>query len=120
MIDMSSQIKVFHVEGEKLGSPSLDNTIDEEFHKFQGTCGSTNITRVANTVATNSDAGAIGIIFLWTEFANHFGVCDLILSVNRDVLVENHNKGVSFFNVLACNSISSTNSLSYPPKFIGI
>ena len=88
--------KSFHVEAYKLGASSQEKTVDEEIHKFQGTRGSTNIDRVANVVATNSDVDVIGILFLWTDFANHSGVCELLSLVNRDVIVANLNKGVSY------------------------
>ena len=41
-------------------------------------------------------------------------------SVNRDVLIANHKKCVSFCNTLACNSSVSTNALTESPMFIGI
>ena len=88
--------KSFHVEAYKIGASSRDNTVDEEINKFQGTCGSTNIDGVANVVATNSDVDVIGILFLWTEFANHSGVCELLSLVNRDVIVANINKCVTY------------------------
>ena len=84
--------KVFYVKGEKRGTPPRENTVDEEFHKFQGIRGSANISRVENEVASNSDAGKIGILFMWSDFANHFSVCGMLSLFNWDVLVTNHNK----------------------------
>ena len=36
----------FHVKGEKIGASLQENTLDEDFHKFQVTYGSANIARV--------------------------------------------------------------------------
>ena len=47
----------FHVEGDKLGASLRENTVDEDFHEFQGTRGSAKISRVANAVAINSNTG---------------------------------------------------------------
>ena len=81
--------KSFHVEAYKLGASSRDNTVDEEVDKFQDTCGISNIAKLENAVASNGDVSAIVVFFLWTDFANHFGVCDLISSDHMDVLIEN-------------------------------
>ena len=119
-IERSSQVKVFYVKGNKLGASSRKNTVDKDFNKFQGTRGSAIIARVENEVASNSDADAIGSLFLWSDFTNHFGVCDYLSLVNMDVLVANHNKFVSSCNALACTSRVSTNALTESSKFIGI
>ena len=99
-----------------------EKTFDEEFHKFHGTRGSANIAKVAYAVATNtnSDRGSIGILLLWKDFANHFGVCDIISFFNRYVLVSNHNKCVSSCNTLDCTSRFSTNALTKLDQFIEI
>ena len=119
-VERSDQVKAFYVKGDKLGDSSREKTVDEEFHKFQGTCGSFNIVQVASAVPSNSDAGAIGVLFLWSEFANHFGVCIFLSSVNMVVLIANHKKCVSSCNSLACTSRVSTNALIYLSKFIGM
>ena len=52
-IKRSAQVKVSYVKSEKIGASLQCNTVDEEFHKYQGTRGSANIARVANSVASN-------------------------------------------------------------------
>ena len=71
-------------------------------------------------VASNSNAGVIGIFLLWEDFANHFGVCDLFSSIHRDVLITHYKKRVGSGNVLACTSRVSVNALTEASEFIGI
>ena len=71
-------------------------------------------------VASNSDSGVIWILFLWLEFMNHFGVCNLLSLVNRDVFISSHKEFVSSCNRLSCASRFSTNTLIESSKFIGI
>ena len=71
-------------------------------------------------VASNSNAGVIGIFLLWGDFANHFGVCDLFSLIHRDFLIAHYKKRVGSGNVLVCTSRVSVNALTEASKFIGI
>jgi hypothetical protein len=60
--------KVLDVHG---GKPSItlgENTVDEQFDKFNLARGGTYISGIRNVVATNGDARAVGVVSLpcWT------------------------------------------------------
>ena len=51
--------------------------------------------------AADGDARAVGILFFWAEFANHFGVSDFFAAVGRDIFEADEEEGVGEFDWFA-------------------
>ena len=62
--------------------------------KFKVDSWRANITRVANLLASDSDASAIGIFLVWLDFTHNFGVCCLFATIMGGVVVCNDEEGV--------------------------
>ena len=60
---------------QRVGSNIVEEEMDCLF------CVGAGVARVADAIAINSDAGAIGIIFLRTNLTNHHGVAAFLLFV---------------------------------------
>jgi hypothetical protein len=65
-----------------------ENTVDEQFHKFNQACGDTYISGICHVVATDGDVGTICIISLfWLDLANNLGVGDFLAALSWDHVV---------------------------------
>ena len=73
------KVKVFEVDGAEPCPFWLD--------KLKRRCVGANVAWVTYAIAPNSDAGAIGVIFLRAHFTNHHGVTDFLLFVGMQVLI---------------------------------
>ena len=64
-----------------------EDAIYDKIDKIQGSSFGTNVTRVAYEIATDGDAGAVGVIFFRADKTYHFGVGDFFAPILWDVLV---------------------------------
>ena len=79
------------------------------------------VTRVANVVVTNSDAGAVGLQILGAVLADHLCVGDLLLLVAGDIIEVYHMESVCTLHALlgrVCGT--GAHPLAKVSKFIGI
>ncbi len=91
----SVKVEVLEINGAKPSAFPGEDTIEEEFDKFQGCGVGANIARVADSVAADSNTGAIGVIFLRANFTDHHSMTDLFAFVKGDVWVVNEKESVS-------------------------
>ncbi len=76
---------------------------------------------VTDPVATDGDACAVWVHFLWADFTDHFGVCDLMSSGSRNILVLDGTEGIRAFDtLLAWTRGMLSDTLAEAAKFIGI
>ena len=78
-----------------------DGAVEEEFDRFDGSRFGARVARVADAIATDGDACAVGISFLWAYFTHDSCVRDVVPAVQRDVMVADRFEGIgavdSFF-----------------------
>ena len=55
------------------------HTVEKQFDEFEGCGVGSHITREADAIATDGDAGAIRIILFRMHFTYHQGVADFLL-----------------------------------------
>jgi hypothetical protein len=100
--EQGNKIEVLEVHG---GEPSItlgENTVDEQFDKFNQARGGTYISGIRDAVAANSDACTVGVIsLLWPDLANNLGVGDFPVAVGWDHAVLNEVEGVGAFDAFA-------------------
>ena len=65
------KVEVLEVNRAEVRSFPRQDAVEKELEKFEGSCVGVNVAWVTDVIATNSDAGAIGIIFLWSNFTSH-------------------------------------------------
>jgi hypothetical protein len=85
----SVKVEILQVNGAKACTFLRDYTVEEELEKLQGRCVSTQISRVANAVATNGDPFVVRVILVWTDFTYNHGMAYFLSLVRRDVVVVN-------------------------------
>ncbi len=72
-----------------------EDTVEEEVDKLQPRCGSTNIARVEDAVATNGDPCAVRVILFRTDFTYNHGMTYFLSLVQRNVMVVDAKESVS-------------------------
>ena len=116
----SIKITVFDVKNNEFGSAAQKDAIEEELDKFEGSCGCADVTREANAVATNGDAGAVGVGLVGLDFANNARVGDLLAAVGGDVGVVDGKECVSTWGALAGAVRTYTHPLAEATEFVGV
>ena len=64
------------------GVGAVDNQLDH----FKGPRHGSTIAGVVDGVATNGDAGFVGICFCWPHLADNAGVCNIALKILRYIM----------------------------------
>ena len=82
-------------------------------------CGCSHITWVAYAIATNGDAGEIGVFFLGSNCADHRGVGDLFATITGDVFVINNKEGIRDFYALDISVCSCFYALAEASHLVG-
>lgn len=116
----SIEVEVLQVDGTEPCALSGEDTVEEQFDKFQRCGVGANIARVADPVATDSDTGAVGVILLWANLADHHGMADFLALGGRDVLVVDEKECVGTFYPLFGWCSPRANALAEPTQFVGI
>ena len=71
------------------------DAVEKELDQFERCSVGTDVAWETNVIATNGDAGAISIIFIYMYFTDYHGVADFLPLVHRNVLKVNEEEGVS-------------------------
>ena len=96
------------------------DTVEEELDKLERGCVGADIPRIAYAVATDGDAGVVGIVLFRTDLTDHHGVTNFLVLVGWNVLVVNDEEGIGACYPLGGLSGSGSNALVKSPQFIGI
>ena len=86
-VERGLEIEVGDIKRDKLGVFLREGAIYDRLDKIQGSSFGTNLTKVADAIAADGDAGAIGIGFFRADETDHFGVGDLFATLLWDVLI---------------------------------
>ena len=78
-------VKVGDVNAGKIGAWARENSVNNSFDEFEGASVGTDITRVADAVATDGDSCSVVISFLGSNKTYHLGVGDFFASVGMNV-----------------------------------
>ena len=119
-IERSAEIEVVDVEGYESGAFERDDAIDHEIDKFEWGGFGADVAGVADTVAADGDASAVGIGFFGTDFANDLGVSDFFAAVGRDVVVVNYKEGDGAVDVLVGAFWVGAYALAEASEFVGV
>jgi hypothetical protein len=96
------------------------DTVEEELDKLKRGCVGADISRIAYAVATNGDAGAVGIVLFGTDFADHHGVTNFLVLVDWDVVVLDDEEGIGARYSLGGLGSTGAYALAKAPQFVGI
>ena len=91
------------------------DTVEEELDKLERGCVGADIPRIAYAVATDGDAGAVGIVFFWTDLTDHHGVTNFLALVGWNVLVVDDEEGIGACYPLGGLGGSGSNALARRP-----
>jgi hypothetical protein len=108
------KVEVLEVDGAEPGAFPGEHAVEEELDEVNQGCDGTHIARISNPVATNGDAGAVGIILFRTDSTDNHGVADFLALVGRDVLVVNDEEGVGTRYPLVSCGMAQSNALAEP------
>ena len=89
------------------------------FEDLQGGCGCAHITWVVDVIATYGDAGAIGVLFLGENCADHGGVGDLFASIEGNILLIDDKEGIRAFDALDFSVCSCYHALAEASHIVG-
>ena len=94
------QVKFTNVKSNKARMAVGEYGIDDKFDKFKRSCRCSNIPGVADSIFSNGDLRSVGILFLGSILAYHFGERDLVTAVVEDIFVSDHSECISSLNAL--------------------
>ncbi len=88
-VERGVEIEILEVHGGKISVTLGENTVDEQFYKF-------------DVVAANGDVRTVSVVsLLWPDLANDLGLCDFLVAlVGWDHVVKNGEEGVGAFDML--------------------
>ena len=87
VVERGLEIEVGDIKREKLGVFSIEDAINDKLDDIQESSFGTNVTRVADTIAADGDAGVVGVGFFRADKIDHFGVGDFFAPILWDVLL---------------------------------
>jgi hypothetical protein len=96
------------------------DTVEKKFDQFKRSRVGADVAREANAIATNSDAGAIWIIFIRTNLTYHHGMAHFFPLMQRYVVVVDAKKGVSATDPLRRGGRTSAYALAETAQLVGI
>ena len=104
-----------HVFGLCCGEGAVSNQLDS----FKGPCFGSTIAGVDDGVATNGDAGLVGICFCWTHLTDNAGVCNIALAILGDIMDHDGLHCIFSFDLLCVrHGWVLANTLAESPDFI--
>ena len=107
------KVKVFDVEGDKLGALAWKDAVDEQFDEVEGGALGTDVAGICDVLACDGDESAVGVRFVRAKGANDFGECDLLAAIGRDVIVEDDVESVGASYSFLCGVLGvSANPLA--------
>ena len=87
MVERGVDIEVVHVVYGKLGVFARYDDVDYQFDEFERVSFVEGVAGVADAVANDCDASAVGILSLMEDLAKIFGVGNLLVSIQWDFVV---------------------------------
>ena len=99
-VEISFKVKIGDVKAGKLGVWARQETVEYQIDGFQLGSVGTNISRVADMVATDRNSGAVGFGFLWVEITDDLGIGDVPPKIHWDFFVVDNMEGVSAFDMM--------------------
>ncbi len=81
------KVEVLEVDRAEVCTFPRQDAVEQELDKFELCYVGADVSWVVYAIAPNSDAGAIGVLFLQVYFTNCHGVADFLLFVCRYVLI---------------------------------
>ena len=82
---MGLQVEAENGKHGELGAGAQEDAVENKLGKFEGCCRGADVTIGGDVISADGDARAVGIILLWADLANHFGVSDLFSVFGGDI-----------------------------------
>jgi len=99
-VQWCSQVIVGDVGAEEFGAWSRADAVEDSFDYFDCPCLGAAIAKVFDGVATNGDAGSVGVFFAKFHVTDDTDVCDVFLPVLRYLVTHDWAHGVGSFDSL--------------------
>ena len=80
-VERGLEIEVRYIKCDELGVFLREEGIHEKLDEIPGSSFGTNVTWVADVIASDGDAGAIGVGFIRVDETDHFGVGDFFAPI---------------------------------------
>jgi hypothetical protein len=94
----SIEVEILEVNGAETCAWVRQHAVEKQFDEFKGRGVGSHVTREADAIATDGDAGAIRIILFRPHFTYHHGVADFLLFMDQNVVVVYKKEGVIIHN----------------------
>jgi hypothetical protein len=92
----SIEVNILEVDGAETCTWARKNAVEKQLGKFEGRGVGSHVTREADAIATDGDAGAIKIILFRPHFTYHHGVADFLPFIDQDVVIVYKKEGARF------------------------
>ena len=91
---MGFRDKRFSIKSDKARIAKIQDTVNHELDKVEGTCVRAYVAWIAYAATSNDDVCTIGIFLLRSDLTHNHGVENIFSSVLRDIFKSNDVKGV--------------------------
>ena len=88
------EIEILEVNGAEAGISPGEDTVEKELDKLERGSVGADVTWIADSVATNGDTGAVGIILFRTDLTDDHGVTNFLALVAWNVIVVDDEEGI--------------------------
>ena len=99
------EVKAFCVKADKARITTIQNTVNNEIDKIEGTCGRAYISGITDAAASDGDVCRIGILLLRSDFTHNHVVGNLFSYVSRDILKSNDAEHVCALHALIIGAL---------------
>ena len=100
----SPNVDILDIETAELGPWSIEDTIDDEFHKFKRGCRGCNFPWEDNSILCDGNVHTIGVFFLGPYFTYYHGEANLLTTVSGDITKLNEVVGISTLEPLCVST----------------
>jgi hypothetical protein len=114
------KVEVLEVDGAETCAWTREHTAEKQLDEFKERGVGSHVTREADVIPADGNAGAIRIILFWPHFTYHHVVADFLSFMGWDVMIVYKKEGVSACNPFCVGGSTRTNALAQLSKFIGI
>ena len=99
-VHWDGRVKFADFKSKKARMVAGEYAVDDKFGKFKRSCRCFNIPGVADSISYNGDLCSVGIFFVGSILAYHFGERDLVTAVVGDIFVSDNLECISSLNAL--------------------
>jgi hypothetical protein len=99
VMHQSIKVEILEVDGAEMCTWARKHAVEKQLDNFKGCSAGSCVTREADAIAADGDAGAIRIIIFWPHLTYYHGLADFLPFMDQDVMIVYTKEGGSARNL---------------------